>query len=86
LFVLVLELADRACSRAHAGRGDRFQKRVDDGLLQPPAAERLAAGVGVVQHVPANAEIPPHLAAGPGIADLHPPSALPAADQPLEQG
>jgi hypothetical protein len=39
----------------------------------------------VVQHVPANAEITAHVPAGPRIPDLHPPAALPAADQPLEQ-
>ena len=57
----------------------------DDRLLQPAAAERLAARVGVVQHVAAHARIAADLPAGAGIRDLHPPAAAPAADQPLQQ-
>ena len=85
LLVLILELGDRAGGGGQPGGRDRFQERVDDGLLQSPAAEGLALRAGVMQSRATHARIPADLPAGAGIGDLHPSAAATAPHQPLQQ-
>jgi len=83
--VLLGQLGDRAGARRDTGRGDRFEKRSGDGLVEPPAAECLAGRFGAVEVEPAHARIPNTFAVVAGIRHLHPPAAPSAAQQPLQQ-
>jgi hypothetical protein len=64
LFVLALELLDRARRGPHAGRGDRLQEGRGDRPVDAQAAERLAGPLGGVQLMAAHAGIA-HLAGPP---------------------
>ena len=81
--VVGVGVLDRAQRRLDPGRSQRLEHGVEHDLLDPPAADRLAA-LGAVELVAAHARVVGHerLAA---VADLHPPPAAPAADQPLQQ-
>jgi hypothetical protein len=70
--VLALALADCLRRGAGAGGGDRLKEDAGDRPLDPLAAERLAGGVSVKEHVAAHAGIAGHVAVPARIGDLHP--------------
>jgi hypothetical protein len=79
--VLRLGVLDRAQRRFNPGRAPCLEHGVEHDPLDPPAADRPAA-LAAVELVAAHARVVRHerLAA---VADLHPPPAAPAANQPL---
>ena len=81
--VIIIGVLDRAERGLDPGRCQRLEDGVEHDSLDPPTADGLAA-LGAVELVAAHAAVVGHqrLAA---VADLHPPAAAPAADQPLQQ-
>src|SRR5436190_794353 len=83
--MLALDLLDRLRRGTHARRRDRLEERLGDRLLEPQATDRLAGVIAAVQLVGADAGIARDAAARARIGDLHPPAALAAAHDPLQQ-
>ena len=81
--MLLVGVLERAEGRLDPGRRERLEHGVEHDPLDPPPADRLAA-TGAIQLAAAHAAVvrDERLAA---VADLHPPPAAPAADQPLQQ-